>query len=336
MTDRRSFVKRMAGTTAGLAVSSHLTFGQDGQTDTPENIALPSSLPDNPLVLFDNFHRGRHTSYSWKAKFAAARHAGFDGFEFMIIDPESDPWKEAMDHFWDNKFKLWGFHWSTQAVIDEKAQAIDREIEKIVRNVETLAKMPQKPYFTLSLSGQGELTGPTINESGSAKAQERHWQRAYKIIAAFDKACTENKIDGSLYPHINWICDTPQSAFKILKGANANSIGPAFCSHHWYANKASDELDNLLASEWMKKLQYVVLTNGVFMPSSFNAVRFNEGQIDMAWLLAKIYEFGYQGPISSQGWGIGGDPFVACKQFVDTIKILKKRFTENPELNPLA
>ena len=79
----------------------------------------------------------------------------------------------------------------------------------------------------------------------------------------------------------------------------------------------------------------MVLTNGVFNKSGFKAVRFNEGQIDMAWLLAKIYEFGYEGPISSQGWGIGGDPFVACKQFVDTIHALRKRFLEQPELYPL-
>ncbi len=333
MINRRSFVKSVTSTTAGLVVGSSMSFGK---TNPDQKISLPSPLPDNPLVLFDNFHRGKQTSYSWKSKFAAARHAGFDGFEFMLVDPESDSWKEAMDHFWDKDFNLWGFHWSTQAVIDENAPTIDQEIDKIVKNIEALAKMPQKPYFTLSLSGRGELTGPTIQESGSAKAEERHWQRAYKIIAAFDKACGQYGINGSLYPHIHWICDTPQSVFKILDGAQAKTIGPAFCSHHWYANSASDAFDEFITNSWMKRLNYSVLTNGSFSPSSFKAVRFNEGEIDMAWMLAKLYQINYQGPISSQGWGIGGDPFVACKQFVDTIRALRKRFTDHPDLYPLA
>jgi hypothetical protein len=53
-------------------------------------------------------------------------------------------------------------------------------------------------------------------------------------------------------------------------------------------------------------------------------------------VLAKLYKFGYEGPISSQGWAIGGDPYVACKAFVDGVRALRKRFIEYPELNPLV
>jgi len=334
MTDRRTFVKRMAGSTACFAIGSNLTFGKSADKQSLNTTNKPV-IPDNPLILFDNFHAGNRASYSWDSKFAAAKHAGFDGFEFAVVDPASENWKKAMAHFWKYDFKTWGFHWTTQAVIDAKALEIESEIEKIIENVALLANMPIRPYISLSLSGKGELAGATIAESGSAKAQDRHWKRAYKIIGAFDKACTENNIMGSLYPHIDWICDTPQSAFKILEGAETKTIGSAFCSHHWYANSASETLDFVLRNKYMERLSYAVLTNGVFTPTSFKAVRFNEGQIDMAWLLAKIYRFGYSGPISSQGWGIKGDPFVACKQFVDTIKDLKKRFSDYPELNPL-
>jgi len=334
MADRRTFIKKAATTTAGMAVGSTVVFGasQTSKRIPVNTIDLPK---ENPLILFDNFHARNRASYSWKTKFAAAKHAGFDGFEFAVVDPETDHWKEAMEVFWKSNFKTWGFHWTTKAVIDAKASEIDSEIEKIVRNIELLAKLPVKPYFTLSLSGRDELGGPNIAESGSAKAKERHWQRAYKIINAFDKACADYNISGSLYPHIDWVCDTPQSAFKILEGADTTNVGAAFCSHHWYANSASDNLDAVLQNDYMKRLRYVVLTNGIFTPTSFNAVRFDEGQIDMAWLLAKIDDFGYSGPISSQGWNIKGDPFIACKAFVATVRNLRKRFLEYPELNPL-
>ncbi|WKN42084.1 sugar phosphate isomerase/epimerase family protein [Tunicatimonas pelagia] len=334
MAARRTFIKQAVSTTAGIALGSSTALGAaSASPESPPQQRV--SLPENPLVLFDNFHTGNRASYSWKSKFAAAKQAGFNGFEFVLVDPETDRWKEAMDLFWKSDFNVWGFHWTTQAVIDDKATEIDEEIDKIVQNVELLAKMPIKPYFSLSLSGRGELSGPTIAESGSALAEDRHWQRAYKIISAFDRACTEHNITGALYPHTHWLCDTPQSAFKILEGAEAQTVGSAFCSHHWYANSASSELDEVLQHPLMKRLPYVVLTNGIFTPAKFSAVRFDEGQIDMAWLLAKIYEFGYSGPISSQGWNIKGDPFISCKAFVDTIQSLRTRFSEHPQLNPL-
>jgi sugar phosphate isomerase/epimerase len=337
MSNRRTFVKHAGGILAGLGLgvrsSANPTSAlSEGTISRHKN---PTEMPDNPLVMFDNFHVGSRRSYSWKAKFAAAQSAGFDGFEFAVVDPKSDEWKEAMELVPATTFKVWGFHWTTKAVIDKNADKIEAEIEKIIENVELCARLPIKPYFTLSLSGTDELGGPAIHERGSAKAQDRHWKRAYKIIAAFDKACRDNGVKGSLYPHIDWICDTPQSAVKIIEGANATTIGPAFCSHHWYANEASDELDEVLKYPMMKRLNYVVLTNGIFTNTGFQAVRFDEGQIDMAWLLAKLYEFGYEGPISSQGWGIGGDPYVASKRFVDTIRALRKRFAEQPELYPL-
>ncbi|WP_299535814.1 TIM barrel protein [Ulvibacterium sp.] len=336
MSDRRTFVKRVAGTAAGMAIGVPIQSNASNKKEQefPGDKKI-KDLPQNPLVLFDNFHIGNRRSYSWKAKLAAADHAGFDGFEFVGLNTKTDTWNEVSDLFFKTRFKVMGFHGTTQAVIDGKAPEIDEEIDKIVNNVKALSQLPIKPYYSLSLSGRGELIGDTIAESGSARAEDRHWERAYKIVAAFDKACKSYGIVGALYPHTHWICDTPQSAFRILKGAKANTIGPSFCSHHWYANAASDELDEVLKNDYMKRLNYVVLTNGIFSPSNFQAVRFNEGQIDMAWMLAKIYEFGYTGPISTQGWRIGGDPLVACKQFVDTIRALRKRFSEHPELYPL-
>ena len=337
ISDRRTFVKQASCIAAGLGITT-TTGANPGEktaqvTVTKDHVSKP--IPNNPLVLFDNFHVGNRHAYSWKAKFAAAQSAGFDGFEFAVVDPESDHWKEAMDLVPKTNFKIWGFHWTNRAVIDRNADKLELEIEKIVRNVELCGQLPIKPYYTLSLSGTDELDGPTFAERGSAKAQDRHWQRAFTIIKAFDRACGEHGINGSIYPHINWICDTPQSAFKILNGAEAKNIGPAFCSHHWYANKASLNMEDLVAHPLMQNLNYVVLTNGVFTDSSFRAVPFNQGQIDMAWVLANLFQLGYEGPISSQGWRIGGDPYLSCKQFVDGMKALKNRFIEHPELNPL-
>ena len=331
---RRNFLKK---TTSLMAVASGFPIlgkAQDLSKEAPDYVSSNIEIPDNPLVLFDNFHTGNRRSYSLKARFESAKKVGFDGFEFVSIDPDSDLWKEAMELKEVSDFKVFGLHWTTNTVVDKNANQIDSAIEGIVKAVEACANN-RIDYMSLSLSGTDELGGPTIQESGSAKAEERHWERAFKIIAAFDAACKSFGVTGSLYPHTHWLCDTPESQVKILEGANANSIGPAFCSHHWYANKAAAGLEEVLDYSIMKKLNYVVLTNGKFSGTNFPAVRFNEGEIDMAWVYANIIKFGYKGPISSQGWAIGGDPFQSSKLFVDTMRDLKKRFREQPDLWPL-
>ena len=314
----------LGGALAGISLKS------SGDPKSVETL----SEPHNPLVIFDNFHAGSRRHYSYSAKFAAARKAGFDGFELVAVDPSSDQWQEVVELMPTAGFQVWGLHWTTKACIDRFAADIEKDIEKIHALAEACSETPIE-YISLSLSGNDELRGETIHESGSARAEDRHWQRAYKIIGAFDEACRKNQIRGSLYPHTHWICDTPQSQQKILDGAGANWIGPAFCSHHWYANKASVELDEALALPMMQRLNYVVLTNGRYRGSGFPAVRFDLGEIDMAWVLAKIIETGYAGPISSQGWGIGGDPFKVAKTFVDEIRDLRQRFQSDPDLWPL-
>ncbi|XOV93115.1 MAG: sugar phosphate isomerase/epimerase family protein [Bacteroidota bacterium] len=331
--DRRNFLKKSSWLLAGLGLP--ISNRTSGAYESKESgLSIPEEFPDNPLVLFDNFHVGNRRSYSMRARMASAEAAGFNGFEIVMVDPSSDDWKEATDLMSGSNFSVWGHHRTITSVVDENADNLNKDIEKIEEVVEASAATPIE-YITLSLSGNGELRGPTIQESGSAKAEERHWIRAYKIITAFDAVCKKYNMRGSLYPHTHWICDTPQSQEKILEGVNATFIGPAFCSHHWYANKNSIELDDALKLDIMKNLNYVVMTNGKFVGNGFPAVRFHEGEIDMAWFLAKMYEFGYSGPISSQGWGIGGDPFDSCKAFVDGINRLKERFQKHPELWPL-
>lgn len=333
--DRRSFIKKSTGLLAGVGIGTQSFAAGQKEKEEIFDANHAEKFPDNPLVLFDNFHVGNRRNYPAKSRLAAAEASGFDGFEIVMLDPATDEWKEMTDLMGGTSFSVWGHHRTIRSVIDNNAENINRDIEKIEEVVEASAATPIE-YISLSLSGNDELRGPTIHESGSARAEDRHWERAYKIISAFDTACKKYNMRGSLYPHTHWICDTPQSQQKILNGANASFIGPTFCSHHWYANKNSIELDNALKLDVMEKLNYVVMTNGRFRGSGFPAVRFHEGEIDMAWLLAKIYEFGYAGPISSQGWAIGGDPFDSCKAFVDGMKTLKERFETRPDLWPLG
>ncbi|NND32249.1 MAG: hypothetical protein HKN76_06615, partial [Saprospiraceae bacterium] len=156
LSHRRAFVKQASSLAAGLGFAT-TAAGRSLEKSTSAGLTLEETFPlqENPLVLFDNFHVGNRHAYSWKAKFAAAKHAGFDGFEFAVVDPTSDSWKEAMDLVPQTDFKAWGFHWTTRAVIDQHADKLDQEIEKIVQNVALCGQLPIKPYYTLSLSGTG-------------------------------------------------------------------------------------------------------------------------------------------------------------------------------------
>lgn len=289
----------------------------------------------NPIILFDNFFSGNRRRYQWPTKLAIAKEAGFDGFEFVLVDLSSDDWKGVQDLLPDYGFTQIGFHYTTRAVIDREAPQIDAEIERISERLSQIASFGYTSYLTLSLSGTDELGGPTVHERGSAKAEDRHWERASKIIAALDKASQETGVPAFLYPHINWLCDTPQSLIKILRDSGSKKVGASFCSHHWYGNKASVELDEVFQLPLMsERLGYAVLTNGQFTDKGFRAVRLDEGEIDIPYVLAHLWENGYTGPIASQGLGIGGDPLIAAKRVVDYLKSLEKRFEKNPQLNP--
>ncbi|MEM7572112.1 MAG: TIM barrel protein [Bacteroidota bacterium] len=331
---RRSFIQLSSAVLAGLGlpVAAAANRVESTQVELRDGSL---TLPNNPLVLFDNFHSGNRRAYSWKAKLNAARAAGCDGFQIVMVDPDSDYWKDLMDMVPAYDFRSWGFHWNTGAVIDEKAHLLEEEIDKMQRVIAALGRSPLRPFISFAIKGGGELFGGTIHESGSAKAEDRHWERAARIVAAFDRACRAANIEGALYPHTHWLCDTPASQRKILADAEADWVQPAFCSHHWYAHKNNEELDELLLDPVMAKTNYVVLTNGRKSGDWFPATRFDRGEIDMAWLLAKLYAFGYQGPIASQGWGIGGDPYVTAKAFVDGVRGLRERFIRQPDLWPL-
>ncbi len=289
----------------------------------------------NPIILFDNFFEGYKRSYSWKTKFAIAKDCGFDGFEFVMMDFEKD-WTNIEPLLEKHAFTHLGFHYSTQAVIDAQAENIDSEIALLERRIHKIAQIEGNTYMTLSLSGTDELGGETIAERGSAKAEERHWKRAAQIIEAVDRAAAQNQVKVYLYPHIDWICDTPQSLSKILSDADAQTVATSFCCHHWYANDNSCTLEESLELPKMSPLNYAVMTNAKVSPGWFSAVQIDQGEIDIARILGYLWSNGFKGPIASQGAGIPGDPYLACAAVPRYIRSLWQRFHDNPSLNPAS
>jgi sugar phosphate isomerase/epimerase len=290
----------------------------------------------NPLLLFDNYFDDYRRQYSWENKLAVVKDAGFDGINFFRFDFESPDWQEVVELPRDSGFGHVGFYVMSDAVIDENADVIDEKIARLRKVVGSIADMdiPADRFVTLSFNGTGELGGPTIAERGSAKAEARHWERGARVTAAFDEACREHSLPGSLYPHIDWLSDTPEAVSRLLQDSGASHIGLGFTALHWHLNSNSGPLDQVLELPGMERLEYVALTNARAYPDGFETRPIDYGEIDLAQILGRLWARGYTGPITTQAYKMGGDPHKHARDAVRYLRDVRERYERAPQMFP--
>ena len=60
----------------------------------------------------------------------------------------------------------------------------------------------------------------------------------------------------------------------------------------------------------------------------------DDGNIDVAAALGLLWSRGYTGPIVSQAYDLGGDPYETARRSRDYLREVHARFLRNPALNP--
>ncbi len=330
---RRSFVKNTLGISASLGMLPGLTLMPAGQASRTRDGHGKYSL-DNPLIMLDGFHNGKGTNYSIKARINAAKAAGYQGMELVTLDPASEKFQKELDALVTSGLQHNGAYFLAFGVVDYDVHKLDQTIESI----HLLARMGKEAglsYINIALQGHGELKGENVSESGSALAEDRHWERAEKMLTHFEQACVEHNIKGQLYPHSYYVADTPVAAVKLLKKASARYVTPAWAVHHWYLNSNAGTIQDLFSISEYQNLQYVLMSNLItFKDGTYRGTRFDLGEIDMAYILAVLLDRHYSGPIASYGNKIG-DPYQAAEAFVNTMHSYVERFNKYPELWPL-
>ena len=298
---------------------------------------MESSI-QNPLILFNNHFTGHRRAYPYATRLAIAADLGYDGYEFHPIEPEDNAsWSAAEDAFRQSGLRYCGMYVVVKGVADGEAAALTSELARVERILDRLASFvggARKPYLNLTIGSNPGGGSGAYEESGSAKAEERHWRRAAELVAEVDRMLVSRGMRGNLYNHVWFMTDTPQAILRILREANAKALHPGIASLHAHFHPRVPDVPDLLDLPGMETLAYVALLNAWPEPNPFRTVAIDAGQIDLAGFLGHLWLRGYQGPLVMQGYDLGGDPYVTAKACIDYVRGIRERFERKPELNP--
>jgi len=293
--------------------------------------------PLNPLYLFNNHFVMHRRNYPYRTRLAIAADLGFDGYEFHPIEPDDDKtWNEAAAAFKASGLKHAGMYVVAKGATDEEFPKIDAEIERTRRMIERLHAIDPRAFvnFTVLSNPAGKST-PDYRDAGSAKAEPRHWERTARLVKAADDELAARGMSGNIYNHVWFMLDTPAAGVRAIREAGAKVIRPGIAIFHSHFHLGVPDFAELMAQPGMERLGYFAVLNGWPKPAEpFRTRPLHDGNIDIAAALGVLWARGYTGPIISQAYDLGGDPYETARRSRDYIREVHARFLRNPELNP--
>ncbi len=291
--------------------------------------------PPNRLVLFANHFDRFRRHYALRTKLAIAEDLGYDGFELQPIEPDDEAgWEEARQAFEASNLNPVGMYVVAGGAVDDEADRLGQEIERVERIIEKLSTIAPDTYLNLTVGGNPSPGSAVPHESGSVRAEERHWRRAAEIIAAADRALAARGMRGNLYNHIWFTIDTPQAQLRVLERAGAQVIRPGIAAIHAHLHQGVPDVRDLLEVPGMERLGYFAMLNTWSAPPPFRTMPIDLGEIDFASWLSALWDHGYDGPIILQAYDLGGDSYLTAKRSIEYVRELWERFQRNPLLKP--
>jgi sugar phosphate isomerase/epimerase len=187
------------------------------------------------------------------------------------------------------------------------------------------------------LSNPAGKSPPDYREAGSAKAEARHWERAARLLREVDNDLAARGMPGNLYNHVWFIIDTPEAELRLIRESGARVIRPGIALFHAFFHQGVPDLPEVLAQPGMERLGYFAVLNGWPKPAEpFRTRPLDDGNIDVAAALGLLWSKGYKGPVVSQAYDLGGDPYETAKRSRDYLHAVHERFQQNPALNPYS
>ena len=289
----------------------------------------------NPLVLFNNHFDMHRRHYSFATKFAMAEDLGYDGFEFRQMEPDEDSaWEEAGAAVAATSLTHFGMYVVSEGITDDETSIVVQELTRVAGMIDRLAAIAPGSFLNYTISSCPPGSSSEFHESGSVNAEPRHWERAASIVREVDRMLADRGMQGNLYNHVWFMVDTPQAELRVIEDAGATTIRPGIASFHTHFHEGAPDTHDLFDLPGMDRLGYLALLNAVPVPKPFRMVPIDAGVIDIAALLAHAWKRGYDGPIVTQAYDIGGDPYVTARRSIGYVREVWDRLQRNPALNP--
>lgn len=293
------------------------------------------SVP-NPLILFDNHFTGHRRHYPYQTRLAIAADLGYDGYEFRPIEPDDDAtWEEAARALRESGMRYSGMYVVVKGAADDEVEQLEAELVRLRQIVERLAMLTPKPYLNLTIRSNPNPRSAKFHESGSTYAEPRHWERAARVVREADGMLAAHGMQGNLYNHVWFLSDTPQAELRLIAESRAKVIRPGIACFHSHFHEGVPDPHEWLSLPGMERLGYVALLNALPKPEPFRTVPIDQGNIDIAGLLALLWQHGYVKPLILQAYDLGGDSYATAQRSIDYIRDIWERFRRNPALNPV-
>lgn len=293
----------------------------------------------NPLYLFNNHFVGHRRNYPYRTRLAIAADLGFDGYELHPIEPDDDKtWDEAAAAFKASGLKHAGMYIVAKGATDDEYPQMEAQILRTRRMIERLHAIDPKAFvnFTVFSNPTGQ-SPPDYREAGSAKAEPKHWERTARLVRACDDDLAAHGMSGNLYNHVWFMIDTPAAELRTIRDSGAKVIRPGLALFHTFFHLGVPDLAAVMAEPGMERLGYFAVLNGWPKPAEpFRTRPLDDGNIDVAAALGLLWSKNYRGPIVSQAYDLGGDPYESARRSRDYLHAVHARFVRNPALNPHA
>jgi len=190
--------------------------------------------------------------------------------------------------------------------------------------LEILEKLPEGSVFELAVIKNGAAEKPS-----DPAGDERFLAFLEPVLEAVDPA----RHTVSLYPHINFWCETHEDAIRLCRSIGDPRLGMNFNALHWYARGAPN-LPKLLdeAAPFLKLASLSGLHRDVLKVGQIGGLvgSIDWGHLDPFAVVAALEGCGYEGPVGFQGFSAGGDVYAILKRNLEAYRDIEARLRSHP------
>lgn len=225
--------------------------------------------------------------------------------------------------------------WSPQAIADIDAlNTIPAQHKIHVHGVYFMLNIADDAAMQASLALIARVPVATTIEIAVYVGQPNHHQQdaqfdalLLKYLPALCQIADQHNHQIALYPHVHFWLETMADAVRICQQFAHPRLGIAFTAYHWYASGQRNLNDTLTQiAPWLKSANICgcrMLPLGQPLPASIELI--DSGELDIFFVLCKLREVGYTGPIGLQGYGIGGDVYTNLRKSMSAFRNINHR-----------
>ncbi|MCX5661213.1 MAG: TIM barrel protein [Planctomycetota bacterium] len=241
------------------------------------------------------FHH-RDGRYTPKARAAMLKELGYAGTNATLWDDRAwSDMPELLAQLDAQGLALSGIY----LTVDVSAGVIDPRLPGLLERLRGRGTLVE-----LAMKGLGEYDKPSAPRADG---------RAGELINRVADLAGGQGLRLSLYPHCNFWLERLEDAVRVLMRVNRDDVGVTFNLFHWlYVD--GEELTARLELALPRLCNVTV--NGATRrgPRDCTIEPLDQGQQDLFAFLGTVARMGYVGPVSLQGFGVGGDVYANLRR----------------------